>query len=92
MWWKNILTKDLWWLKKNNEDFENSTKFWICDNNYIDDDVKVKDHCHITGKYRGSAHKDCNINVNLNHKILIMQKLGKLNLKINVIPDELKIY
>ena len=39
--------------KENNEDFENSSKCWICDNDYIDGDVKVRDHCHITGKYRG---------------------------------------
>ena len=26
--------------KEDNEDFENSTKCWICDNNYIDTDVK----------------------------------------------------
>ena len=51
-------------------------------------------------KYRGSAHRDCYINVKLNHKIpvvfpdlknydsdLIMQQLGKLNFKINVIPN-----
>ena len=25
MWWKNVLTKNLWWPKKDNEDFENST-------------------------------------------------------------------
>ena len=24
----------------------------------IDNDVKVKDHCHNTEKYRGSAHSD----------------------------------
>ena len=31
-------------------------KCWICDNDYVDKDVKVRDHCHITGNYRGSAH------------------------------------
>ena len=48
--------------KKDNEDFENCSKCWICDDEYIDGDVEVKDHCHITGKYRGSALRDCNIN------------------------------
>ena len=88
--------------KKDNEDFENSTKCWNCDNNCIDNDVKVKDHCHITGKYRSSAKRYCNVNVKLNNKVLVvlfhnlkhydshlnMQKLGKLNLKINVIVTE----
>ena len=91
--------------KENNEDFKKSTKFWICDNDYIETDVKVRDHCHITGKYKGSAHRDCNINLKLNHKIpiifhnlknydshLIMQKLGKFNLKISVIPNGLEKY
>ena len=36
---------------------------------YVDRDVKVRDHCHITGKYKYSAHKDCKFNVKLNHKI-----------------------
>ena len=25
------------------------------------DDIKVKDHCHLTGKYRGAAHQNCNL-------------------------------
>ena len=49
--------------KKDNKDFENSTKFWIYYNDYIDNDLKVRDHCHITGKHRGTTHRDCNINV-----------------------------
>ena len=57
--------------KTNNEDFENSTKCWTCDNDYIYGDVTVRDHCHITGKYRGSALRDCNINAKLNNNILV---------------------
>ena len=49
--------------KEENENFNNSTKFWICDNVYVDNDVKVRDNCHITGKYRDFAQRDCNINL-----------------------------
>ena len=38
--------------RKHNEDFDNSTKCWIGDNDYTDNDVKVRDYCHISGKYR----------------------------------------
>ena len=54
--------------KEDNENFKKSTKCCICNNDYVDGDVKVRDHCHITGKYRSSAYRDCNINVKLNHK------------------------
>ena len=50
MWWKNILTKKFVLTKEDNEDFKN-------DNDYIASDVKVRDHCHITGSCRGSAHR-----------------------------------
>ena len=45
---KKHLNKELVMTKEDNEDFENSTKCSICDNDYIDTDVKVRDHCHIT--------------------------------------------
>ena len=66
---KKHFNKELVMTKEDNEDFKNSTTSWICDNDYIDTDVKVRDHCHITGKYRGSADTDCNINLKLNRKI-----------------------
>ena len=58
--------------EKDNEVSENSTKCCIYNNDYIDNDFKVSDHRHITGKYRGSAHRDSNINVKLNHKIPVV--------------------
>ena len=57
---KKYFNQNLNITKKDDEDFKNSTKRWICDNAYADGDVKVRDHCHIT-KYRGSAHTDYNI-------------------------------
>ena len=93
--------KDHVMTKEDHENFENSTKCWIYGNNYVDNDVKVRDHCHISGKFRGSAHGDCNIDLKLNYKIpiafhnlksyeyhLIMEELGKFSLKVNVIPKE----
>ena len=81
-------------IKEDNENFENSIKCWICDNDYVDNDVKVRDHWHIPGKYASSAHRDCNVNLKLNHKIsvvfhnlknfesyLTMQELGNSVLK-----------
>ena len=67
---KNHFKKELAMTKEDSEDFKNSTKCWICDNDYIDKDVKLRDHCHITGKYRGSPHRDCNINLKFNDKFL----------------------
>ena len=74
-------------MTKEDEDFENPTKCWIYDSDYVDDDdddddddVKVRDYCHDTDrgyiefikrKYNiGLAHRDCRINVKLDHKIL----------------------
>ena len=36
--------------KEDYENFKSSKKCWICSNTFVEDDVKVKDHYHITGK------------------------------------------
>ena len=92
-----LFNKEIVITEKENGNFENFTKCCICDSYYIDVDVKLGGHCHVTGKYRGSAHRDCNINVKINHEILaelynlkkfdshlIMQLLDKYDLKINM--------
>ena len=60
---KKHLNKELVVTKEDNKDFENSNKYSICDNDYIDSDVKVRDHFHIAGKYSGFAHRGCNIKI-----------------------------
>ena len=43
------------------ESFQLAEECWFCENPL--DDTKVRDHDHLTGKYRGAAHNICNINV-----------------------------
>lgn len=38
----------------------------ICEEKFLESDVKVRDHCHLTGKKRpGAAHSNCNLNFKL---------------------------
>ena len=107
---KKHFNKKLVMTKEDNNNFKNSTKCWNwkcwkCDQDYIDNNSRVRNHYHITGKYRGSAHRDFNINLKLNYKIpvvfhniknydshLIMPELGKFYLKINVVSNGLGKY
>ena len=49
--------------KEEEGDFQKATVCHICENLLRDD--KVRDHCHLTGKYRGAAHNHCNLNYKL---------------------------
>ena len=85
--------------------FQQSDNCWICKKIIDNEDEKVRDHCHIIGKFRGSAQWDCNINFQLTKKIavifhnlkgydshLIFSELHKFNLKVDVIPNGLEKY
>ena len=45
----------------------NSSRF--CEKEILSD--KVRDHCHLTGNYRGPAHNVCNLNVKQKDRIFI---------------------
>ena len=62
-------------IKQKDETFENSTTCQIGNNASVDGDVKVRDHCHIAGKYQRSTQRDCNIKAKLNHNIPQIKKL-----------------
>ena len=69
----------------------------ICEKKLEED--RVRDHCHITGQYRGAAHKSCNLNCRLPKIIpvifhnlqnydahLFIRKIGRINGKFECIP------
>lgn len=45
-----------------NLDHTNATVCHICSQPFMCDEIKVHDHSHLTGKYRGAAHNACNLN------------------------------
>ena len=47
--------------EKDEEDYKNNNICRFCEKEMLSN--KVRDHCHLTGKYRGPAHSVCNINV-----------------------------
>ena len=47
-------------------EFKKAEECHICEKKYTEKDIRVRDHCHITGKYRGSAHQECNLKLRIN--------------------------
>ena len=67
------------------------------------DDVKVRDHCHVTGTFCSAVHWSCNINLQLVKKVplifhnlrvydslLIFCELKNFDVKSDVIPNRLE--
>ena len=52
--------------KDDEKKFQKAEECHICNKKYTDEDTQVRDHCHITGKYRGSAHQECNLKLRVN--------------------------
>ena len=100
---KKYFCKNLIMSAEENELFGITNICWICGKLIENTDNKVRDHCHITGKYRGAAHYSCNINLKISKKVLlifhnlkgydshlIFKELSKFNAKISVIPNGLE--
>ena len=84
---------------------QQSNSCWICKKLIYNDEEKVRDHCHVTGKFSGAGHESCNLNLQLAKKIsvifhnlrgydshLIFNELDKFDIKTNVIPNGLEKY
>ena len=91
--------------EKEEEQFQSSKICCICEKLIDDDDEKVRDHFHVTGRFRGASHWSCNINLQLTKKVpvifhnlrgygshLIFDKLKKFDVKIGLIPNRLEKY
>ena len=67
---KEHFNKKLKMTIENENNYRNSQICWIC-NGKINID-KVRDHCHVKGKYRGSGHSQCNLKLKIPKKLPII--------------------
>ena len=102
---KKHFNKNLIISEKKEEEIQSSNTSWIWEKLIDNDDEKVRDHCHMTGKFRGAAHWSCNINLQLTRNVpvifhnlrcyeshLIFCELNKFDVKIDIIPNRLSKY
>ena len=102
---KKHFNKNLVMTEEEEDLFQKSNNCWICKKLSDNDEDKVTDHCHVTGKFRGAAHRNCNVNFQLTKKVsaivhnlsgydshLIFNELDKFDVKIKVIPNGLEKY
>ena len=84
--------------------FDNATTCWICEGNIINGD-KVRDHCHFSGKYRGTAHNKYNLKLRSDKTIpvgfhngqkyefhLLVRSLGRVDRHIRTIAKNSEQY
>ena len=97
---KKHFNKNLIMTLEEEEIFQLSNKCWICDKLFDLVDEKVRDHCHISGKFRGAAHY-----LKISKKVpvifnnlrgydshLIIIEISNFDVKVDVIPNGLEKY
>lgn len=83
--------------KEHEGNFQMVDKFHICGKSFLEKEIRERDHCQVTRRYRDSAHKTSNASFQLTNKTLfifhnlrryhghlIMQEVDKFSEKINV--------
>ena len=84
---------------------KNAESCYVRDCSFSIENRKVRDHCHVTGGYRGASCNKCNLGMKLTKTIpvifhnlkgydghLLLPELGKFNKKISIIPNNMQTY
>ena len=94
---KQYFNKRLIMTNEDEEIYNNSQICWICKDELNTD--KVRDHCNVTGKFRGAAHNKCGLKLKIPRKLpiifhnlqgydghIVFKELNNFDVDIVVIP------
>ena len=100
---KQYFNRRLIMASEDEEIFNNSHICWVCKQELNMD--KVRDHCHVAGRFRGAARSKCNISLRLPRKLpimfhnlqgyddhIILKELNNFDVDIDVIPKGIDKY
>ena len=62
---KKHFNKPLVMTEDDKQHFRTMNGCHICGEKYTDKDVCIRDHCHITGRFKDSAHQECNLKLRI---------------------------
>ena len=63
---RKCFNKPLKMTKDDLDAFEKATECYICNKQYTSDDIRVRYHCPITHKFKGSVHTECEKKLTIN--------------------------
>ena len=63
---RKCFNKPLKMTKDDLDAFEKATQCYICNKQYTSDDIRVRYHCPITHKFKGSVHTECEKKLTIN--------------------------
>ena len=100
---KQYFNKRLRMAVEDEQKYQGSQNCWICNEELNTD--KVRDHCHVTGKFRGVAYDKCNLKLRIPKKLpiilhnlqgydghIIFKELNNFDADIAVIPKGIDEY
>ena len=70
-------------IEEEEESYKNQEECHICEKEFYTDNNKelrkVRDHCHYSGRYRGTAHSRCNLNYKIVKEIPVLFHYGSVD-------------
>ena len=102
---KKFNRTDIIMTKTRCQEYKLTKNCYVCGGVFMEDNKKVRDHCHVSGKYRGASHDKCNLKLRLSPVIPIifhnlkgydtyhlMLQIGELHTNIKVINNNMEKY